>query len=816
MQTNYWHRVMFTMAFITCSVRLVTAEETAAVAPKAPRVVEPFPLERVRVTGGPFRHAQDLDVKYLLSLEPDRLLAWFRKEAGLAPKGEAYGGWEQESLAGHSLGHYLTACSLAYKATDDDEFKKKVDYIVSELAEVQKANGNGYLGAIPKGKEMWAQVKAGEIIKDKTANFSLNGVWSPWYTMHKLYAGLIDAYRLCGNELAKDVVVKYANWAYDTTAHLNDETIQKMLACEFGGMNESMAEMYEITGDDRYLDLAKRVFYHHAVFDPIAAGEDKLAGIHSNTQVPKMIGLERMYEATGDQKYSDMAKFFWTTVLKSHTYANGGNSSAEYFGKPGKLSTRLAQTTETCNTYNMLKLTRDLFMHDPQAEYFNYYERALWNHILAHQHPATGMFVYKGFLEPGAVKEFSKPTEDFWCCVGSGMENHVKYNDSIYFRSTRGDPTIYVNQFIPSDVNWFEQQFKLLQTSELPFGDRVRLRVDVPAPVELTIKIRKPTWLAGPMSLDINGESREATADADGYITLKDTWQVGDRIEMTMPMALRTEPMPDDPNMVAFFYGPILMCADMGPVEKLEAGDAAARARIEPVPTPLPPKLVVSQDKLVSSFKPIPGKRLNFEAAGIARVDGAPLKKPKNFGALQTIELVPHYGVADDRYSVYLTRLDPDGWTRYVAAIDAEEKRIAAMEDRKIDALAIGDEDSEREHNLGRKISYSGESNGRRWRDARPGGFFEFDLKVLPNVPMELQATYRGSETSKRTFEIVVDGLTIATQVLDMDTTNFQDVFYDIPIELTRGKDKVRIRFNPYQTSSAGFVYGTVRMLKKN
>jgi DUF1680 family protein len=794
--------VMAMTAIGAVSIRATAQdEEDAAARMVALRTVESFPLDQVKLTGGPFQHAQHLNARYLRSLEPDRLLAWFRKEAGLSPKAEVYGGWESEQLAGHSLGHYLTACSLAYTSTDDEEFKNRVDYIVKELGAVQQANGNGYIGAIPEGKRLWAEVKAGDI--KQVANFQLNGIWSPFYTLHKTYAGLIDAYRICGNEQAKDVLVKFADWAHDTTAHLDDATIQKMLGCEFGGMNESMAEVYAITGDKRYLALAERVFNHRAVFDPIAAHEDKLDGLHANTQVPKMIGLVRMYEVTGKDKYRDMARFFWETVVKNHSYANGGNSSSEHFGPPRKLSTRLAQTTETCNTYNMLKLTRNLYMHEPRAEYLHYYERALWNHILAHHHPVSGMFVYKGFLEPAALKNFSRPFDDFWCCVGTGMENHVKYNDSIYFHSPAGaEPTLYVNQFISADVNWRQQAFRLQLTTEFPFSDKVRLRVDSGIPVEVTLKIRKPTWLAGPMNIDINGEPYPEETDANGYITLKELWQGGDRIAFSLPMSLRTEPTPDDPNMLAFFYGPILLCADLGgPQEGI---------------TPLPPKLVGAANQLVAAFKPAPDRPLHFKASGLGRVDGEPAKLPANFGETIGIELIPHYGVYDRRYSVYLSRLDPEGWSQYAAGIESERNRTASMEERTVDALAIGDELSERRHNLGRKLSYGGESYGRRWRDARPDGFFEFDLKVLPNEPMELQATYRGSETSRRTFEIYVDGTKIATQELDTDTSEFKDVLYDIPPELTRGKEKVRVRFAPYQTSPAGNVYGTVRMLRKN
>ena len=442
--------------------------------PALKQVAIPFGVREVRLLDGPFQHAQELDAKYLLTVEPDRMLSWFRKEAKLEPKGQVYGGWESMGIAGHSLGHYLSACARMYHVTGKEEYKRRVDYIVDELAACQQAGGDGYVAAIPRGREVFAEVSRGDI---RSQGFDLNGSWVPWYTLHKQFAGLIDAYQLCGNEQAKDVAVKLANWAAETTKDLSPEDWQKMLACEHGGMNESLAELYAITGDEKYLTLAEK-FYHAAVLDPLVEGKDSLAGKHANTQVPKAIGAARIAELTSQPKFADIARSFWDIMVGSHTYVIGGNSFGEYLGEPGKLNDRLGDnTTETCNTYNMLKLTSALFADNPNAKYTDYAERALWNHILASQSPESGMVCYYVPLRAGAKKPFQGP-EDFTCCSGSGMENHARYGEYIYARSA---DALWVNQFVSSKVNWRDKGVQITQQTELPSRrqdtDRSQLRI---------------------------------------------------------------------------------------------------------------------------------------------------------------------------------------------------------------------------------------------------------------------------------------------------------------------------------------------------
>ena len=532
----------------------LTKEFTHKVEPAAAVQVRPFELTDVQLLDGPFKKAMGLNSQWLLSLEPDRFLAWFRKEAGLDPKGRVYGGWERETIAGHSLGHYMTAIALMYGQTGQQEFKDRAAYIVDELAAVQDAHGSGYMSAFPNGKKAFDEIVRGEI---RSQGFDLNGIWVPWYTQHKLMAGLRDIYHYTGNPKALAVWIRHADWIEGVTANLTDELWQKMLACEHGGINETFADLYGITGDARYLRLAEK-FYHKSVLDPLSRREDSLSGLHANTQVPKIIGAARIYELTGQDRFKTIADFFWTTVVNHYSYANGGNSAEEYFGKPDHLAERMHHTTETCNTYNMLQLTRHLFAWKPTAAYMDYYERALFNHILTHQHPEEGgRLVYKGFLDMPAQKGFSDPTESFWCCVGTGMENHAKYADTIYAYSPE---SLYVNLFISSQLTWKEKKITLTQKTQLPSGDTVTLSFACPQPVTFSLKIRKPYW-AETVEMSLNGQPQTIAVGTDGYITVSRTFADKDVIALKLPLKLHVSTLPDMPNRTAFLYGPTLLAA---------------------------------------------------------------------------------------------------------------------------------------------------------------------------------------------------------------------------------------------------------------
>lgn len=773
-------RVLF-VGVMVCTMSLTAfsaaqSDSAYAVRPLVPMQADPFQPSQVRLLPGLFRDAMERDKAYLLSLEPDRLLAWFRKEAGLEPKAQVYGGWESMGVAGHSLGHYLSACSLLYANEKDQQLLERVEYIVDELALCQEKNGNGYVAAIPNGKKVFEEISRGEI---RSAGFDLNGCWVPWYTMHKVMAGLRDACLYCGNRKALTVLTKLADWADRTTANLTDEQWQTMLDCEHGGMNEVLADVYALTGDSKYLQLARK-FYHRRVLDPLAAKEDRLAGLHANTQIPKVIGAARIHEFTQDDKFKTIALFFWDRVVHYHTYVNGGHGADEYFGPPGRLNDRLHDTTETCNTYNMLKLTRHLFAWQPKAEAMDYYERALCNHILAHQHPQTGMMMYKGFLDMPARKTFSTPFDSFWCCVGTGMENHVKYHEAVYDQSRDGQ-SLYVNLFIASELTWPQKALTVRQQTSFPYEGISRLVFSCPQPVPLTVRIRKPFWCEG-FRVFLNDQPQTLQPDADGYVALSSTFRDGDTIRLELPMTLRLESMPDNPDRIAFFYGPILLAADLD-------GD-------QPLPV-----LIGRRQALLTSLKPSAKEPLVLEAPQAGHVLGG--TQP------QDLTFRPLYNIVDQKYTVYLDIFTTEQWNRRKAEYEAEQKRRQEMEARTVDVIDIGRMQPERDHNLVGDRTRTGEHAGRQWRDAYEGGWFAFEMKVLPDAPVDLVVTYWGSETGPRQFDILIDDTKIAAETLGADKPNeFYEKVYPIPEELTRGKQKVTVRFQAHPGCLAGGIFG--------
>ncbi|HTV61963.1 MAG TPA: beta-L-arabinofuranosidase domain-containing protein [Verrucomicrobiae bacterium] len=613
---------------------------------------EPFPLSQVRLLDSPFKQAMELDGKYLLSLEPDRLLSWYRKEAGLQPKAPVYGGWESTGLAGHTLGHYLSACSLMYQSTGDTRFLDRVDYIVGELAQCQQANGNGYLAAIPGGKDIFGKVARGEI---NTEGFGLNGGWSPWYTIHKELAGLIDANQLCTNAQALVVATNLANWVDATTANLTDAQWQKMLVCEYGGMNEALANLYGITGNPRYLQLAEK-FYDHAVLDPLANGQDDLTGKHSNTNIPKIIGLARLYELTGDERYGNTAKFFWNRVALHRSFVIGGNGDNEHFFPVNNFARHLSPATaESCCTYNMLKLTRHLFEWSPDATEMDFYERALYNDILASQDPETGMFVYLMSLKPGHFKTFSTPTDSFWCCVGTGMENHSKYGDTIYFHD---DQSLFLNLFIPSELSWPEKGLVVRQETQFPASNQTKLEFTCRRKVPLALKIRWPAW-SDELSVQVNGRNQKISGTPGHYVTVNRKWRDGDSVEIRFQMKLRTEPLPGTTNIIAVLYGPIVLAGELG-TNGMPDHFANNQTAYNQLPDPPAPVFVSDADTLLKHIRPTDDP-LTFQT--------------EELGKPNEVTLIPFYKMNDQRYSVYWTVVNPVDWLVNPAGAQARAAR---------------------------------------------------------------------------------------------------------------------------------------------
>jgi len=597
----------------------------------------PFRLNEVKLLESPFSRARDLNAEVLLKINADRLLHNFRENAGLKPKGEKYGGWEKMGIAGHSLGHYLSALALHYGSTGDKRFLERVNYIVDELEACQTANGDGYLAAIPDGRRVFADLSAGKITHKNP--FDLNGNWVPWYNMHKTFAGLLDTDEYTGNKKALRIAVKLADWVDKTTATLTDAQVQDMLYVEQGGMLESLVELSARTGDQKYIALAERSFYHKAMMDPLSKGNGLvLEKVHANMQVPKVIGAARLYEVAAKLEAERIAETFWTEVIDHHTYVNGGNTDKEHFGKRDQLSARMSGSmTETCNTYNMLKLTRHLFEWAPEAEYFDYYERALYNQILASQDPKTGQYTYKVGLYGGYFQSFSTLEDSFWCCTGSGFENHTKYNDSIYFH---GADDLYVNLFIPSTVTWKEKGLTLKQESSFPDSDKTLLTVTGVKTAPVTLKIRRPAWAEMGVTVKVNGKPFAFEDKAGSYVSISRRWKRGDRIEVQFPFSLRIERTPDDPNRLAILYGPVVLAGLFGTDNFPPEGPYGREGGDDWKDLPLPkiPKLSRTERPATEWIKPVAGKSLTFQMVGAGG---------------ESITLVPLFRSQHQRMTVY-------------------------------------------------------------------------------------------------------------------------------------------------------------------
>jgi DUF1680 family protein len=743
----------------------------------ADTTLRPFDLKDVRLLSGPFKDAQDLHRTVLLNYEPDRLLSWFRKEAGLKSKAEVYGGWESHTIAGHSLGHYLSGCALMYASTGEEEFKKRVDYIVHELAVCQEADGDGYIGAFKHGKKILSEEVAQGDIRSK--GFDLNGIWVPFYTQHKIYNGLRDAYRLCNNQKALAVEQRFADWLETIIGQLSDEQMQRILACEHGGMNESLADLHDDTGDGRYLVLARK-FYHKHVLEPLSCGIDCLPGKHANTQVPKLVGLAHLYESTGYELDRRTAEFFWDRVVNHHSYVTGGHCMNEHFGPPDVLNDRLGtNTTETCNVYNMLKLTRHLIQWGDPADAGDFYERALFNHIFGTQHPADGRVVYNLTLEMGGHKIYQDPYS-FTCCVGTGMENHAKYGDSIYFH---GDDSLYVNLFIASELRWKDKGVTIRQETDFPDTGKTTLVFTCKRPTELAIQYRCPYWAQQGVFLTVNGKEQETSVEPGTLGTIQRTWRTGDRLSIRIPMDLRLETMPDNKNRVAIMYGPLVLAGDLGVVEDPKA------SRPDYVP------VLITEDRDPSQWiKSVEDTTNTFRMVNVGH--------PRN------ATLFPFFRMHDRRYSIYWDLYTAERWKKEENTRKQAMEELKKLEAKTVDFVQPGEMQPERDHHMQGERTSAGQFQGRKWRHAS-NGWFSFEMKIDPGEPVTIQATYWGSDAGGRIFDVLVDDTHVAIQKLDNNKSGtFFAENYNIPIELTVGKEKVIIRFQAQEGKTAGRLFG--------
>lgn len=786
----------------------------------------PVSLGQVRITGGPVQHAQDLDAQYLLSLDPDRMMAYYRTRARLKPKGEPYPGWDGDghNLTGHVAGHHLSAVSLMYLATGDPRFKTRADYIVSEMKTVQDANGDGYLCALSNGREAFGALSKGEI---RAQPFDLNGMWSPWYTLHKTFAGLRDAYRHAGNRTALDVETKFAAWAEGVIAPLSDDQVQRMLNTEQGGILEVMADLYADTGDKRWLTLSYR-FEHRAFTDALKRGEDNLNGKHGNCQVPKLVGSAARYGYTADAGDLMAASFFWDIVVRHHTFASGGHGLEEYFGPPDVLAAIVdGRTCESCNVYNMLKLTRRLFSFHPDPFLADFQERATFNHVLSSIDPADGRMSYMVPVGRNEQQEYQNMLRSFTCCVGTGMENHALYGDGLYYEASGAGPDddrIWVNLFIPSTAQFSLGRVKLAMDTSFPDGDAATIRLTMPQPHGFTLAVRRPAWAGDDFRIAVNGQDlpqpplatlaagaaggrpvpmRRELPQPSTYVEIKRTWKTGDTLTLALPKTLTLQPTLDDPTVTAIVWGPLALAGDLGP--RREGPPAQSDSGVA-VPT------LVAAGRTLTDWIATGQRPGDFEVKGVGRVVEDPQKGPSDW------PLAPFYRTFDRRYSLYFDLVSPEEFDHRAKAHADERAHQQQLEAATVSYVEPGRAPQEKDFN------YQTEPAQRRpefvrGRSARSGpGWFSYDLPIDAASPLALVVTYwnpNGQPPADGDFQIIVDGNAVGRFAPNPSAKGFWDAQYPIPAALVGSKKTMTVRFEASVNSRIAPVFG-IRVIKTN
>ena len=746
-----------------------------------------FEVSEVRLTDGIFKTSQDLGKSYIMSLDPDRLLAPVAYSTGATTdRSKYYGGWEAyqyrsykgNGISGHSLGHWLSAMSTMYASTGDAAVKERLDYAVDKMAEYQ--NDDGYVGGVQKANFV-STLKAGTV---NAGAFELNGYWVPWYSFHKIYQGLIDAYELAGNKTALDVAIKFADWGIDVTSNLSDAKFAQMLQCEYGGMNEVYAELYKITGEQKYMDMAVK-FSQKAILEPLSNGIDELQGKHANTQIPKVIGAAAVYEQDLTRTdYSDAVSFFYDTVVNHRSYVIGGNSNREHFGS---LTDEVLgpQTLETCNTYNMMKLAEHLYSWNHSAEYMDYYEKALFNHILASQDPETGEKTYFMATTPGHFKVYSDALHgnSFWCCNGSGMENPGRYTRDIYYKDGN---TFYVNQFISSEVTWKEKELVISQQTDFPYEDTTVIRIES-GTADAKMKIRIPSWIADAAEITING-GEAVKVTKTGYYTIEREWAAGDTVTVRLPMALHTYTARDDEHKVAFMYGPVALAGELGTASFPKSDRVNDHASLDNHTSINVPDIIVN-DKAPETF--ITAKDISKLEFELTSIDGT------------ITTLIPYADLHHERYSLY--------WMLYSKDESIEKDEFTeALNAATTDTVYPNEQQPEVDHGMLKNNSYSGYFSdvSRGWRDARGAdGYFSYDMKVDTSAEHNyVMALYWGGDVPfkadgvsyTREFDILADDTKIGEETLNnSDPGNLMYRFYEIPKDILAGKEKVTVKFAP-------------------
>ncbi|WP_027388760.1 glycoside hydrolase family 127 protein [Chryseobacterium gregarium] len=747
-----------------------------------------FPLNKVHLSESVFSKAMQTDEKYILLMDADRLLAPYLKEAGLKPKKENYPNWENTGLDGHVGGHYISALALMYASTGDPKVKQRLDYMIDELELCQNLSGNGYLSGVPNGKKVWKEIADGNI---RAATFGLNDRWVPLYNIHKIYSGLRDAYWYADSEKAKKILIKLTDWMADEVSGLSDEQIQDMLRSEHGGLNEVFADVYDITKNPKYLKLAHR-FSHLAILNPLLIQEDKLTGIHANTQIPKVIGFKRIADLEHNKEWSNAADFFWTNVTQKRSAIIGGNSVSEHFNPINDFSGMIKsiEGPETCNTYNMLKLSKELYATNPKSSYVDYYERALYNHILSTQNPDKGGFVYFTPMRPGHYRVYSQPETSFWCCVGSGMENHAKYGEMIYAYS---DEDLYVNLFIPSILKWSEKKIVLRQENNFPENPSTKLVFNLAPKSTVNLKLRAPEWAkVSEITISVNGKNVNVPVDVEGYFTITRKWKKGDVVEMKMPMHLSAEQLPDHSDYFAFKYGPIVLAAKYGKENQdgLFADDSRGGHIAHGLQIPLNeiPTILGSSTSVLSHLETINGKDLTFRLKGLY-----PQNKFSN-----GLELVPFYKIQEERYIIYFPQANQDEIEIIQKQKAREEEEIRKLDNITTDKIQLGEQQPESDHFIDSKDSNIGYMEDRHFREAK--GWFSYQMRNKDKNAKYLYLLYFDANNN-RTLNMEINGIKAISKNFDGKLgSSPQSLLIPVPESESR-KEVLTVKFNSGEKS---------------
>ena len=772
-----------------------------------------FKLSEVRLLDGPFKHSQQLNTEYLLKLDPDRLLAWFRRESGLTPKAPVYGGWESEtvwgdhySLPGAILGFYLSSMANSYQGTGDEPTRKpildRLRYTVDQLAECQAAFGDGYLLPTKNGHQIFERVARGEIV---TSNPLIDGVWEPTYVLNKLTLGLVDVYNGVGIEKARSVLLAVANWFGTAVLNrLDDAQVQQLLVCEHGSLSESFIDCYRLMEDPKYLDWAKRL-NDHAMLDPLSQGRDILDGWHANTQIPKFTGFHNVYLYTGNPQYRKAAFNFWQIVTEDRSWVNGGNSTGEHFFPATQTRERMLASAgpESCNTVNMLRLTETLFTDSVDARLADFYERALYNHILPVHEPKRGMLSYFTSMRPGHYRTCSSEFESFWCCLGTGVQAASRYGMFIY---AKGDQKLYVNLFIPSVVSWEEMDTTIRQETSFPDKPSTTFTILTKKERRFSLNLRHPAWIKSEsLSLRINGEVQQLASRPGSYVEVNRSWKNGDRVELSLPMELTLEGLRNSDQYGAILYGPILLAGELGAkgITEDEFDQKMDHSAVHTISLAETPVLSGSPAQILSSLQRRESETMSYSLI-------FPDQKTP-------ISLIPLYRLHFQRYAIYW-RIVPTERERlaYREALQDIEGKIARAGSLALDSVIICDDESEKAHGFESVNSTTGTDDECKWRRAAKGGWLSYLVKVQQEKENFLWVEYHGAEIEPNQFSILIDGHRVASEA-DLKNFDLPVIYgktYRIPLELTANRSSVTVKFQsnwPYVTPRI-FALRTMRL----